>query len=107
MPSTARGPRVIKPAGMHVIWSDLVHDKTGKVPFRIRPDILASDEAIVAVLAHEMYELEMLRPLLQQNGMSIEEFGGHTRPGDPGNFHDEAWDWADVMVERMKGGENR
>jgi hypothetical protein len=105
--TTARGPRVTKPAGMIVVWSDLVHDKTGKVPFRIRPDILTSDEAIVAVLAHEMYELEQLRPLLQQDGISIEQFGGLTCPGNPGNYHDEAWELADVMVKRMRGEENR
>jgi hypothetical protein len=64
--TTARGPRVTKPAGSCVYWTDLVHDKTGKVPFLLRPDILASDEAIVAVIAHEMYELERLRPLLQE-----------------------------------------
>src|SRR5437764_82504 len=60
--TTARGPRVTKPAGATVHGTDLVHDKTGKVPFRIRPDILQSDEAIIAVFAHEMYELEKLRP---------------------------------------------
>src|SRR5437667_3284782 len=59
--TTARGPRIDKLAGSIVLWSDLVHDRTGKVPFRIRPDILKSDEAIVAVFGHEMYELEKLR----------------------------------------------
>ena len=101
--TTARGPQVTKPAGATVAWSDLVHDKTGKVPFRIRPDILKSDEAIVAVFAHEMYELERLRPILQKGGTSIEQFIAHTRPGNPGNYHDEAWKVADDMVERMRG----
>src|SRR6266446_9490606 len=64
--STARGPRVDKPAGAIVYWSDLVHDKTGKVPFRIWSGILNSDEAIVAVFAHEMHELEHLRGFLQE-----------------------------------------
>lgn len=100
--TTARGPLVSKIAGEIVTWPDLVHDITGKVPFRIRPDILSSDEAIVAVLAHEMYELERLRPLLRR-GISIEEFGGHTTPGNPGNLHDQAWDLADVLVDRMRG----
>ena len=68
---------------------------------------MTSDEAIVAVLAHEMYELEQLRPLLQQDGISIEQFGGLTCPGNPGNYHDEAWELADVMVKRMRGEENR
>jgi hypothetical protein len=103
--TTARGPKVSKIAGTIVTWSDLAHDKTGKVPFRIRQDILTSDEAIVAVFAHEMHELEMLRPLLRR-GISIEEYGGHPRPGNPGNFHDEAQDPADVLVGRMRGEDN-
>jgi hypothetical protein len=105
--TTARGPRVTKLAGSVVRWSDLVHDLTGKVPFRIRPDILASDEAIVAVLAHEMYELEKLRPILLKGKTSIEQFIGLTCPGNPGNLHDEAWDVADALVERMRGDEKK
>ena len=54
---TARAPRVDKPAGERVYWSDMVHDLTGKVPIRVWPGILRSDEAIVAVIAHEMHEL--------------------------------------------------
>src|SRR5258708_4466082 len=46
----ARGPSVRKPDGSIVFWSDLVHEWTRKVPFRIWPGILNSDEAIVAVL---------------------------------------------------------
>jgi hypothetical protein len=101
---TARGPQVTKSAGSTVSWSDLVHDLTGKVPFRVRPDILESDEAIVAVFAHEMYELERLRPILQEGETYIEQFIEHTRAGSPGNFHDEAWDVADAFVNRMREG---
>jgi hypothetical protein len=32
----------------------------------------------------------------------IEEFIAHTCPGNPGNLHDQAWDLADEMVERMR-----
>jgi hypothetical protein len=102
---TARGPRVDKPEGSLVCWSDLVHDRTGKVPFRIWPGILNSDEAIVAVLAHEMHELEQLREILQEGRTTIEEFIGLTCPGNPGNLHDEAWEVADKLVERMREGE--
>jgi hypothetical protein len=101
---TARGPQVTKLAGSTVFWYDLMHDLTGKVPFRVRPDILESDEAIVAVFAHEMYELERLRPLLQEGETSIEQFIEHTRAGSPGNFHDEAWEVADALVKRMREG---
>jgi hypothetical protein len=100
--TTARGPRVTKPAGGTVYWSDLVHDVTGRVPFIIRRDILNSDEAIVAVLAHEMYELEAMRRELEKVGIPIEDFIERTRPGNPGNLHDRAWEIADAAVERMR-----
>jgi hypothetical protein len=99
---TACGPRVDKPAGSIVYWADLVHDSTGKVPFRLWPGILISDEAIVAVMAHEMFELEMLRPLLAGGKTTIDEFIAHTCPGNPGNPHDKAWGRADELVERMR-----
>ncbi len=99
---TACGPRVDKPAGSRVYWSDLIHDINGKVPFRIWPGILTSDEAIVAVMAHEVFELEMLRPWLEEGVTSIEDFIAHTRPDNPGNLHDQAWDRADELVERMR-----
>src|SRR6266404_6344668 len=63
---TARGPKVTKLAGSMVYWSDLVNTLTGKVPFLVRPDILMSDEAIVGVFGHEMFELEALRGILKQ-----------------------------------------
>jgi hypothetical protein len=99
---TACGPRVVKPTGSIVYWTDLVHDRTGKVPFRIWPGVLTSDEAIVAVMAHEVFELEMLRPILEEGATMIEDFIAHTQPGNPGNLHDKAWDRADALVERMR-----
>jgi hypothetical protein len=40
--------------GTIIDWSWFFHKKTGKIPFLIRKDIMASDEAIVAVIGHEM-----------------------------------------------------
>ena len=62
--TTARGPKVTKPSGTLVVWSDMLNIND-QVPFIIRPDILESDEAIVAVFTHEMHELAELRPLLE------------------------------------------
>ena len=104
---TARGPRVDKLAGQKIYWSDLVNDKTGKVPFRIWPGVLRSDEAIVAVISHELYELEKLRPFLQQGSLSIDDYIAHTEPGRAGDYHDEAWDIADKMVDRMREAGDR
>ena len=81
--------------------------KTRKVPFLIRPDILKSDEAIVGVFGHEMYELEALRDILKEGKTPIEHFIGHTCIDNPGNFHDEAWDYADKLVEKMRRQEKK
>ena len=104
---TARAPRVDKPSGERVYWSDLVHNLTSKVPIRVWSGILASDEAIVAVLAHEMHELLTLRPDLEGDGLSIDDLIRHTEPGRPGNLHCQAWDVADGMVDKMRGGAAR
>jgi hypothetical protein len=56
---TARGPKVTKAPGGIVVLEDLLN-KFGQVPFILRRDILKSDEAIVAVIAHEMHELNGL-----------------------------------------------
>ena len=84
-------------------FADLVHDRTRKVPFLIRPDILDSDEAIVAVFTHEVHELRSIRTMLKKGRMTIEDFGLHTAPGIPGNLHDQAWDLADAAVLKMRG----
>jgi hypothetical protein len=100
---TARGPRVDKPMGTPVYWSDLVHDRTRRVPFRLWRGILESDEAIVAVIAHEMYEIRALRPYLETGEITIDDYVMHTEPGRPGNLHDMAWDEADRLVDVMRG----
>lgn len=99
--TTACGPKVTKAAGGIVVLADLLN-KFGQVPFIIRRDILESDEAIVAVIAHEMHEFNELLPLLRQGQLTIEQFGGHTSPTNSGNLHYEAWDIADKLVEEMR-----
>src|SRR5208337_3663308 len=73
---TARGSRVDKPCGERVYWSDLVHD---------------------------MHEILTLRPFLERGEISIDDYVMHTEPGRSGNLHDEAWDVADRMVDKMRG----
>jgi hypothetical protein len=99
---TACGPRIEKEQGSLLGWKDLVHDQTQKVPFRIWGGILVSDEAIVAVLAHEMFELERLRSLLLRAPVSIGQLINMTCPGNPGNLHDQAWELADQKVMEMR-----
>jgi hypothetical protein len=82
--------------------AQLIHPETGKIPFIVRDDIFDSDEAIVAVFAHEMYEIEELRPILEEKKTSITDVFILTKPGIRGNLHDKAWDLADWLVERMR-----
>jgi hypothetical protein len=99
---TARGPEVTKPSGSTVLWSDLLNGLTDQVPFLLNSSILTSDEAIVAVLGHEMFELEALRDFLIEGQTFIESFIGHTSPNNPGNLHDQAWDYSDKLVKKMR-----
>jgi hypothetical protein len=103
--TTARGPKVTKASGGAVVLDDLLN-KFGQVPFILRPDILKSDEAIVAVIAHEMHELNGLLPLLRQGQVTIEQFDAHTSATNPGNLHYEAWDVADELVQQMRRNDN-
>jgi hypothetical protein len=101
---TARGPEVRRLPGERVKWSDLVTRQTGKVPVIIRPDILQSDEAIVAVFAHELHEIEGFRRIVRRRGsISFEEFIANHAWDNPGNLHDQGWEIADALVRRMRG----
>src|SRR5687767_4956588 len=90
-----------------VRWTHLLN-KNGMIPFLIRREILKSDEAIVAVVGHEMFELEELRRIMEDNGqISVADFINHTRPGLRANLHDQAWEYADHLVTAMRDREQR
>ena len=94
---SARGPRVTKRKDGRIHWQDHFN-RYGKIPFQIHPDILTSDEAIVAVLQHEMHELLLLRRvfMLSQSGtMDAADYGMQVSTRRPGNFHDQAWSEGD------------
>ncbi|MGC8643252.1 MAG: hypothetical protein ACP5XB_25620 [Isosphaeraceae bacterium] len=99
--TTAKTTTFREPEGTMIDWSWFFHEKTGKIPFLIRKDVLASDEAIVAVMAHEMYELERLHSIFAA-GAPIEKWEAETSPNNPGNSHWQAWDYADDLVARMR-----
>ncbi len=78
------------------------------MPILIRPDILESDEAIATIFAHEFYEIEGLRKIVQRRGwISIEQSIADHAWDDPGHLHDQGWDIADAPVRRMRGEANR
>jgi RHS repeat-associated protein len=88
----------------NVLWKDF-YNMHGKIPVRIKSSVLASDEAIVAVLGHEMHELNNLRTLFKARGkMTPQELEALIGVGRRGNLHDEAWDVADELVRQMRSG---
>ena len=101
--TTAKTTTIKEPAGTMIHWSSLFHKITGKIPFLIRKDIMKSDEAIVAVMGHEMYELEEMRKAFGENGAPIEHWLAEAHPDREANFHWQAWDYADTLVAKMRG----
>lgn len=91
--------------GQLVRWEDL-HNRFEEVAVKLSKDILDSDEAIVAVIAHEMHELNSLRRIMDESGGAIraERLHNLISPGIKGNLHDQAWDVADEMVAKMRKG---
>lgn len=73
------------------------------VVVRVHPDVLQSDEAIVAVLTHELYELEGIHQRLVNGAeMTKADVIGHTGSNRGENLHGKAWDIADVEVLLMR-----
>jgi hypothetical protein len=85
---SARGPTVSEHEDGRIRWEDH-YNRYGKVPFQIHPDVLTSDEAIVAVFQHEMHELSLLRrvfTLSKNRCMVATDIGTRSRQVDLANF---------------------
>ena len=88
-------------------WKAL-QNRFGKIPVRVRKEVLESDEATVAVLAHEAYELQHLKKIFEKHeSMNALQFrrlvNERRRGGMSGNLHEQAWDEANRMIEKMRG----
>jgi hypothetical protein len=77
---------------------------------RIREDVLSDGEAAVAVLAHELWELQRLREIIAQEGGSItgrylNELTRGSALLDDGskNLHGEAWEISDYYADVFTG----
>jgi len=91
--------------GGHVYFKDLISPNTGKIHIEINPNMMGSDEAILAVMVHELYELEMFRGLFEENGGSLlyDTFKDEAMDGIPYNFHWNAWEIADDFIRKLRG----
>jgi hypothetical protein len=99
-----RATTLTEDAQGYVHWNQ-IYNKNGKIPIGINPEVLTSDEAIVAVFTHELHEVQELRGIfagLQRGRMKGYDFDAHTAPNIKGNLHDRAWELADQAVQRMR-----
>lgn len=88
--------------GVRIPWKKFLNARA-ELPVKISRDILSSDEAIVAVIAHEMHEINGLMRLFEsRETIPAEEIYRLIKPGIKGNLHDQAWDVADEVVTRMR-----
>lgn len=82
-------------------WSTLVPD--GEVVVRIHPNVLASDEKIVGVLQHEVWELTELRAQVEARELlPAQEVARSIDTRSAKNLHGQAWDVADLRVLIMR-----
>ncbi|MFE5813198.1 hypothetical protein ACFQ6S_07325 [Streptomyces sp. NPDC056479] len=92
-----------KPGVLPTYWTEEpIEEVSTMMAVRMHPDVLDSDEAIVAVLAHEMHEINYLRTELsggtQISGRAYERLVD----GNIGTLHREAWRIALALVDRMR-----
>ena len=114
------GPMTQRPAAARISWRDLLgappKPRPGSVPtyfldegapdlvmwVGLRPDVLASDEAIVAALAHEMHEINYLRSALAGDRTITMAELNRLVNGDSGSVHLQAWVVALDKVKQMR-----
>ena len=100
----AWGPGTRLPGDAVLTWNKHMLSR-GQVMVRLSDRIMTSDEAIVAVIAHEMHELNGIRAAFGAQGeltMTVAQFVRKVKPGHGVNLHDEAWSIADKLVQDMR-----
>lgn len=102
---TAQGPNPYCREDGYVYWEDFFHPVTRWIAFKLHSDVLTSDEAIVAVFTHELYELSEIRESCVDNGwrMHFYDYNIQVSADVSDSFHCIAWDVADAAVVRMRG----
>jgi hypothetical protein len=105
-------PNSYKPSDW-IDWEDFYHPETGQIPVRVNASLLNSDEALVAHIGHEMYEINSLRDVFEEAGGSLQarQLNRLIAPRENGglinNLHEQAWDEADRLVWKMRNGDRQ
>jgi hypothetical protein len=87
-------------------WEEFYDKDLDELVVRVSDSVFQSDEAIVAVLSHEMHELNELRRIFEESGgaISMQRLHNLINPGIARNLHDQAWEVADKLVLAMRKG---
>ena len=90
-----------------VHYKDFYHSVTGKMPCLLNPALLVSDEAILAVVIHELHEMMLFRELFAENHgkLSADYFRAESMPMNGHNFHSQAWSAADEFIRQRRSYE--
>ena len=87
-----------------ITWDSLKNSQ-GKIPVRFSTDLLSSDEAAVAHIGHEMYELNKFEDIGSMKLIDFRRAIMDSRSGGvTNNWHEQAWDYSDALVRKMRGG---
>lgn len=87
-----------------ITWEDCLHDRTKKLPVRIRSSVLKSNEAVVAVIAHELYEVVHFRAAFADSDgvLTAREIYEHICYDAVGNLHYQAVAFGDRLVQAIR-----
>ncbi len=76
----------------------------GKFAIKLNSNVLDSDDAIVAVLAHEVHETRALEAEFDANGGRLMAKRVHSLVNaETGTLHCAAWDYADDLLRKSHG----
>lgn len=89
-------------AGSIVPWRRITAGD-GRIVIRVQRHTLTSDEAIVAVLAHELHETQALQEEFARSGgsMPVERLRRLVESSGE-SLHNAAWDYADELLDRIR-----
>jgi RHS repeat-associated protein len=85
----------------YVSWDDLLDG--GKMNVVLRESVLKSDQAFLASLAHELFEIQGLRHMMTGRSLPWETYAKEVCTGIEGNLHSEAWDFSNQLLNGIYG----
>jgi hypothetical protein len=88
-------------ADFRIDWSDL--ERKGRIPVWIRAEVLESEDHVLYVFSHEIYEIKQLKRVFLQNkgSLSLRRLSYLIDPENDGAIHADAVNYSDDLVEKL------